>query len=70
MAYIKRWHPLHHSIDRLNAARCFSNWNRAYCNRSHAKVRSTDCEADGILLRALVPPTIAGRLEAFANASV
>lgn len=33
-----------------------------------AKVLSTDYEGDDILVRAVVPPTIAGRLEAFSNA--
>ncbi len=32
-----------------------------------AKVLSTDYDGDDILVRAVVPPTIAGRLEAFAN---
>ena len=35
-----------------------------------AKVLSTDYEADDILVRAVVPPAIAGRLEAFANLPV
>ena len=33
-----------------------------------AKVLSTDYEGDDILVRAVVPPTIAGKLEAFSNA--
>ena len=32
-----------------------------------AKVLSTDYDGDDILVRAVVPPTIAGRLESFAN---
>jgi len=32
-----------------------------------AKVLSTDYDGDDILIRAIVPPTISGRLEAFAN---
>jgi GTP-binding protein HflX len=35
-----------------------------------AKVLSTDYDGDDILVRAVVPPTIAGRLEAFAKAPV